>query len=102
MGSFARPGREFSEGADLDVAEPNVIAVILQANVAARIFGEAGHALEFGFGDELLGLGAAPLVLDDFLLLSQCSAWLPLITMRALFHSPTGLSSFSALQAMSA
>jgi hypothetical protein len=68
MGSSVRLGRKSSKGADLDVAEPNVVAVILQADVAAGILGEAGHALEFGFGDQFLGLGATPLVLDDLLL----------------------------------
>lgn len=38
-----------SEGADLDVAEPDVVTVVLQADVAGSILREAGHALELGF-----------------------------------------------------
>ncbi|MFO1492557.1 MAG: hypothetical protein U1F77_16580, partial [Kiritimatiellia bacterium] len=74
------------------VPEPDLVAVVLQVQAAARVFpGKPSRALNLLFAFSSRHSGVAVSISMTFTPLSQCSRCVPRETIRPVFHSPAGL-----------
>src|ERR1051326_6667030 len=77
---------------DFDVAEGDHVPVVLQPDVALRVFPEARMRRDLLAATLEFQSGLPNSYSRSFTPLSQCSTWLPFTMRRAVFHSPPGFT----------